>query len=92
MAPYVHLDFQHQPIERRQQSAYVKVSKKTIKVVRIGLIILRVLQLFGALGLLVCMLLVRKIDDTTGWICRAPVFYPFLDDAVDLAKKEFSRR
>ncbi|KAG0128051.1 hypothetical protein HOY82DRAFT_44367 [Tuber indicum] len=71
-APYIQLDFQHQSINRTQQRGYAKVPKKTIKAVRASSIVLRIFQLFGALGLLTCMLFVRKIDEITGWICRVP--------------------
>jgi len=76
-APYIQLDFQHQPADRVQQRSYAKVPKKAIKAVRASSIVLRVFQLFGAMGLLVCMLFVRKIDDMTGWICRVPVGFEF---------------
>jgi len=72
-APYIQLDFQRQPTDRVQQRSYAKVPKKAIKAVRTSSIVLRVFQLAGAMGLLVCMLFVRKIDEMTGWICRVPV-------------------
>ncbi|RPB02457.1 hypothetical protein L873DRAFT_1673505 [Choiromyces venosus 120613-1] len=71
-APYIQLDLQHRPIDRVPQGSYAKVSKKMIKAMRISTIVLRILQLVGAMGLLVCMLFVRKIDEITGWICRVP--------------------
>ena len=79
-APYIQLDFQRQPVDRAQQKSYAKIPKKAIKVVRALSIVLRIFQLVGAMGLLVCMLFVRKIDEMTGWICRVPVgleFYLF---------------
>ncbi|PWW73002.1 hypothetical protein C7212DRAFT_366231 [Tuber magnatum] len=71
-APYIQLDLQHQSIDRIQQRGYAKVPKKAIMAMRTSSIVLRIIQLFGAMALLICMLFVRKIDEITGWICRVP--------------------
>lgn len=74
MAPYVQLDQSiTAKIERAHRQNAAPISKRGLLIVRSVAILLRVLQLAGAMGLLVCMLFVRKLDDTTGWICRVPV-------------------
>lgn len=77
MAPYVQLDQSiTAKIERAHRQNAAPISKRGLLIVRSVAILLRVLQLTGAMGLLVCMLFVRKLDDTTGWICRVPVRTP----------------
>lgn len=74
MAPYVQLDQSiTAKIEHAHRQNAAPISKRGLLVVRSVAILLRVLQLVGAMGLLVCMLFVRKLEDTTGWICRVPV-------------------
>jgi len=73
--PYIHLDFHNRyggtPQSPREDLC--PVSKRGITALRYLSIALRIGQLFGAMGLLVCMLLIRKMDDWTGWVCRIPV-------------------
>ena len=47
--------------------------KKKVKVTRIVQLILRCIELLGATGLLVTMILVTGIDPVTGWLMRIPV-------------------
>jgi hypothetical protein len=47
--------------------------KKKVKAARIVQLILRIIELLGAVGLLVTMVLVTGIDPVTGWLMRIPV-------------------
>jgi hypothetical protein len=47
--------------------------KKRVKLTRIIQLILRCIELLGAIGLLVTMVLVTGIDPVTGWLMRIPV-------------------
>lgn len=73
-APYLQLDQSvNAKIERAHRLNASPISKRGLLIMRILGILLRIPQLAGAMGLLVCMLFVRKLDDMTGWICRVPV-------------------
>lgn len=61
------------PARKRAAHSRSPVSKTLVKLARYANLLLRVGQLLGAMGLLVCMLLVRGVDDISGWICRVPV-------------------
>lgn len=51
-------------------------TKKWIKAMRNVLLFLRVLELNGAIGILVLMILISNIDQLTGWIMRVAVSSP----------------
>ncbi|KAH8154999.1 uncharacterized protein LAJ45_00007 [Morchella importuna] len=73
MAPYVHLDQStNAKIARAERANATTISRRALLGVRVLAIALRALQLLGAMGLLLCMMFVRKLDDITGWICRVP--------------------
>lgn len=48
----------------------VKVAIKWVRWVQLGF---RVLQLIGAIGLLICVICIKGTQDTEGWIIRIPV-------------------
>lgn len=74
MAPYVHLDQStNAKIARAEHANATTISRRALLGVRVLAIALRALQLLGAMGMLLCMMFVRKLDDITGWICRVPV-------------------
>ena len=70
--PLLHVDAKI-PKRPELRNGRCPVSKRAITWIRYLSVFLRVLQLFGALGLLVCMLLMRHVENITGWICRVPV-------------------
>lgn len=48
-------------------------TRKTVKYTRQTQLALRCLELVGAVGLLVCVICVRKIEESLGWTLRVPV-------------------
>lgn len=48
-------------------------TKQWITGTRWCLFALRLLQLMGALGALICVIIIRGVDDVQGWILRVPV-------------------
>lgn len=48
-------------------------TKVVIKWVRWGQLAVRILQLIGAIGLLICVICIKGTQDTEGWIIRVPV-------------------
>ncbi|KAI5850541.1 hypothetical protein DFP73DRAFT_591406 [Morchella snyderi] len=73
MAPYIHLDQStNAKIARAERANATTISRRGLLGVRVLAIALRAGQLLGAMGMLLCMMFVRKLDDITGWICRVP--------------------
>jgi len=71
--PFIDLDSNSALLPRPSlRDGACPVSKTMITVSRYLSIFLRLLQLLGAMGLLVCLLFIREIEFATGWICRAP--------------------
>ncbi|KAI5844842.1 hypothetical protein BZA05DRAFT_408657 [Tricharina praecox] len=72
--PFINLDASNSTLLPRPalREGACPVSKKLITIARYVSIFLRLLQLLGAMGLLVCLLFIREIEFATGWICRVP--------------------
>ena len=52
-------------------------TKPRVKYTRITQLVLRVCEFIGAVGLLFCVISIKDIDATTGWIVRVPVCISF---------------
>ena len=48
-------------------------TKSRVKYSRNVQLVLRICELIGAIGLLFCVICIKGIDATTGWIIRVPV-------------------
>lgn len=48
-------------------------TRSWVKYARGSLLLLRCVELFGAIGLLVCVICVREVDEVMGWTLRIPV-------------------
>ncbi len=48
-------------------------TRKTVTYTRQFQLVLRCLELLGAVGLMVCVICVRHVDDALGWTLRIPV-------------------
>jgi len=72
--PFINLDASNSTLLPRPalRDGACPVSKTMITISRYVSIVLRLFQLLGAMGLLVCLLFIRDIEFTTGWICRVP--------------------
>ncbi|KAF8535791.1 hypothetical protein BDD12DRAFT_853823 [Trichophaea hybrida] len=71
--PLLHLDFRNNTNDfKRPALRKCPVSKIAITWTRYISLVLRLGQLLGAMGILVTMLLMRNVDNFTGWICRIP--------------------
>ncbi|KAF4302014.1 hypothetical protein GTA08_BOTSDO10321 [Botryosphaeria dothidea] len=53
-------------------------TKVVIKWVRWGQLAVRILQLIGAIGLLICVICIKGTQDTEGWIIRVPAAFDIL--------------
>ncbi|EKG14208.1 hypothetical protein MPH_08583 [Macrophomina phaseolina MS6] len=53
-------------------------TKVAIKWVRVAQLTLRILQLIGAVGLLICVICIKGTQDTEGWIIRVPAAFDIL--------------
>ncbi|TGZ81868.1 hypothetical protein EX30DRAFT_236018 [Ascodesmis nigricans] len=73
-APYVHLDFHANLADARiiRDDIPCPVNIRTVTIARWVGIVCRVLQALGAGGILVAFIAMRKMDDSTSWICRVP--------------------
>ncbi|KAI9826277.1 MAG: hypothetical protein M1826_006699 [Phylliscum demangeonii] len=47
-------------------------TRQRVKLVRRSQLLLRILQLLGAIGLLICAICVRNVEDSAGWTLRVP--------------------
>lgn len=70
--PLVQMDVHREP-SLRAAAQRCPVSRPAVTWARYSCLVLRLGQLLAAMGILAAMLLMRGVDDLTGWMCRIPV-------------------
>lgn len=66
-------------MERTNAKSMDPSVKKWIKWMRIIQLVLRCLEILGAVGILVMMILISGVSTATGWIMRITVGYLYLE-------------
>ena len=70
--PLVNMDARWEPPQPATERR-CPVSRAAVTWARFSCLALRLGQLLAAMGILAAMLLMRGVDDLTGWMCRIPV-------------------